>query len=319
MEKKIVESRNRMIFEIVRGFLISELEFQEILKKYKEGSLRFQDIANWVDDKGQSLLYNLKEKCHEIFRNSGIVSSRKKEWLLDLAIGSIFHEAMKIRENLYQLEVYRPKYLQYKLKAGKSEYEKNYLQRFERIILRAEQGVSEGMEETLSLFRDAKAQLLDVIKENSKNIFIIRYILENQPLLQRVYGPKKTKAIIGRMFKRGLLDAYLSVAKSYLKSEHYDLASSYFLKALKMAPERSEISFLFRFCLGMNAYYSNLYSKALSNFEKLLSIKSKKKKDYLKKVEEVCQKITNEMEDEKDLKVSHGAETIVERIKRYYN
>lgn len=319
MKNKMDESRNRMIFEIVRGFLLSELGFQEILKKYKEGHLRFQDIANWVDDKGQSLLYNLKENCHKTFRYSGVPSSRKKEWLLDLAIGSIFHEAMKIRENLYQLEVYRPKYLQYKRKAGESEYEKNYLQQFARIISKAEQGISEGMEEILSLFRDAVAQLVDVLKENSKNIFLIRFLLENQPILQKVYGSKKARVIIERMFKRGFLDAYLSVAKSYLKSEHYDLASSYFSKALKMAPKQSDILFLFCFCLGMKAYYNNLYSKALSCFEKLLPLKSKMKKDYLKKVEEVCQKITTEMEDEKDLKISHRAETLVDRIKRYYN
>ncbi len=307
-----------MIFEIVRGFLLSELGFQEILKKYRQGQLHFQDVANWVDDRGQSLLYNLKENCHNLFRHSGIVSSRKKEWLLDLAIGSIFHEAMKIRENLYQLDVYRPKYLQYKRRAGGSDYERNYLQQFARIITKAEQGISEGMEEILSLFRDATAQLIDVLKENSKNTFLIRYLLENQPLLRKVYGPQKARSIINRMFKRGFLDAYLSVAQSYLKSGHYDLASSYFSKALKMAPKQSDLLFLFCFCLGMKAYYNNLYSKALSCFEKLLPIKSKKKKDYLKKVEEVCQKITDEMEDEKDRKISHRAETLVDRIKRYY-
>ncbi|MGB9628318.1 MAG: hypothetical protein ACPL6D_06630 [Thermodesulfobacteriota bacterium] len=319
MTKKMDESRNRMILEIVREFLLSELGFQEIFKKYKEGRLRFQDIGNWVDDKGQSLLYNLKENCHKTFRYSNMVSSQKKEWLLDLAIGSIFHEAMKIRENLYQLEVYRPKYLQYKLKAGKTDYEKNYLKQFERIISRAEQGLSEGMEETHSLFRDATAQLVDVLKENSKNIFLIRFLLENQPLLQKVYGLKRARAIIERMFKRGFLDAYLLVAHSYLKSEHYDLASFYFSKALKMAPRQSELLFLYCFCLGMKAYYNNAYSKALSCFEKLLSIKSKRKKDDLKKVEEVCQRMTNEMEDEKDLRIFHRITYLVERIKRYYN
>ena len=319
MKKKMEESRNRMIFEIVRGFLLSALRFQEIFKKFKEGHLCFQDIASWVDDKGQSLLYNLKEECHKMFRYSGNLSSRKKEWVLDLAIGSIFHEAMKISENFYQLEVYRPKYLQYKRKAGESEYERNYLQQFERIISKAEQGISEGMEEILSLFRDGMAQLIDVLKENSKNIFLIRFLLENQPLFQKVYGSKKARAIIDQMFKRGFLDAYLFVAQSYLKSEHYDLASHYFSKALKMAPQQSDILFLFCFCLGMKAYYNNLYPKALSCFEKLLPIKSKMKKDYLKKIEEVCQNITGEMEDEKDLKTSHRAYSLVDRIKRYYN
>src|SRR3990172_2817201 len=124
MEKDTGESRNRNVLEIVRGLLLSEVAFQEIFRKYKEGHLRFSDIGNWVDDKGQSLLYNLKEQCHSFFRDRKESSLNRNEWLLDLVIGSIFHEAMKLRENLYQMEVYRPKYLEYESKAGKSPYEK---------------------------------------------------------------------------------------------------------------------------------------------------------------------------------------------------
>jgi len=44
---------------------------------------------------------------------------------------------MKLRENIYQMEVYRPRYLQFKSKMDKTayEYERNYLQQFERSSL----------------------------------------------------------------------------------------------------------------------------------------------------------------------------------------
>src|SRR4030066_1924394 len=148
MEKNFQVTRDRNILEIVRGLLLSEVAFQEIFKKYKEGRLRFSDIGIWGDDKGRRLLYNLKEQCHSLYRYKGKTPIHKNEWLLDLVIGSIFHEAMKLRENIYQMEVYRPKYLQYRLKVGKAVYEKDYLRQFERIISRARQGVAEGMEET---------------------------------------------------------------------------------------------------------------------------------------------------------------------------
>ena len=195
MEKETQGSRDRNILEMVRGLLLSEVAFREIYKKYKEGNLRFSDIGNWVDDKGQSLLYNLKEQCHSIFRYMGKGPLQKNEWLLDLAIGSIFHEAMKLRENIYQLEVYRPKYLQYKLKAGKSAYERDYLQQFERIISKAEQGVAEGMEETRSLFQDAMAQLTDFFKGSARNAFLVRFLLEHLVLLRKVYGSQGAKKI----------------------------------------------------------------------------------------------------------------------------
>lgn len=318
MKRKNQGTRDRNILEMVRSFLLSEVAFQEIFKKYKESDLRFSDIGNWVDDKGQSLLYDLKEQCHSLFRNMGKEPGHKNEWLLDLAIGSIFHEAMKLRENIYQMEVYRPKYLQYKLKVGKSAYEKDYLQQFERIISKAEQGVAEGMEETRSLFRDAMAQLVDFFKENSKNPFLVRFLLEHQTLLQRVYGSKRMREIFDLIFDKGLLDAYNLAGRSYLQSGHYDLSSLYFSKALKMDTHHRDLQFLLNFSLGMNAYYNNLYSKALSYFAKMIHPKSnvKGKKEYLRKVEEICQKVSSELKEGKGLRGARKASSLADQIKK---
>jgi len=71
-------TRDRKILEIVKGLLLSEVAFQEIFKKYKEGYLRFLDIGSWVDDKGHSLLYSVKEQCHAIFRYLKRVLSIKR-------------------------------------------------------------------------------------------------------------------------------------------------------------------------------------------------------------------------------------------------
>lgn len=85
MERKNHGSRDRNILAMVRGLLLSEIAFQEISKKYKEGQLRFSDIGNWVDDKGQSLLYDLKENVTPFFdRRKGallIKTSGSSIWL----------------------------------------------------------------------------------------------------------------------------------------------------------------------------------------------------------------------------------------------
>jgi tetratricopeptide (TPR) repeat protein len=318
VESKNQVNRERNILAMVRSLLLSEIVFQEIFKKYETGQLQFADIGNWVDDKGQSLLYDLKEKCHSLFRHRRKGPDNKNELLLDLAVGSIFHEAIKLRENIYQMEVYRPKYLQYKLGAGKSPYEKDYLQQFERIVSRAEQGVVEGMEETRSLFRDAMAQLVDFFKEKSKNPFLVRFILEHQSLFRKVYGSKRMKEIFDRIFKKGVLEAYDLAGRSYLQSGHYDLASVYFSKASKLDPHHREFQFLLNFSLGMNAYYNNLYSKALSHFAKLIHLKSKvrRKKEYLRRIEETCRKVSYELKEGRGLKGSRKASSLANHIKK---
>jgi len=321
MEKKSQVTRDRNILEIIRGLLLSEVAFQEIFEKHKEGRLHFSDIGIWVDDKGQSLLYNLKEQCHSLFRYQGKKPIHKNEWLLDLVIGSIFHEAMKLRENIYQMEVYQPKYLQYKSKVGKSDYEKDYLQLFERIILKARQGVAEGMEETRSLFQDAMAQLIDLFKEGAQNTFLVRFLLENLTLLQKVYGSKKAKEIFDLMFEKGFLDAYQVAGQSYLQSEHYDLSSNYFLMAQKMDPQNQGLQFLLNFSLGMHEYYRNAYPKSLSYFAKLIPLKwnGKLKKEYLKKVEEISNKICSELKEEKGPEGARKARSLADRIRKCYD
>jgi hypothetical protein len=317
MERKAQRIR-RKILEMIRGLFQAEIAFQEIFQKYKEGVLRFSDIERWVDDRGKSVLYLLKEQCHSLFRYMETGPFHKKEWLLDLVIGSIFHEAMKLRENIYQLEVYRPKYLQYHLKAGKTDYEKDYLMQFEKIILRADQGVIEGMEETRSLFQDAKEQLLDFFKAGVENPYLVRFLLEHQPLLEKVYGKKGKKEIFQQLFQNGFFDACRVAGQSYLDSEHYDLSSHYFLKTRKLHSRNPELQSLLMFSLGMDAYYRNDNTKALSRFLKLISLvpDGKFKKEYLRKAEEACHKMVSELKEEKRLKAAAKAQSIAEQLKR---
>ena len=120
------------------------------------------------------------------------------------------------------------------------------------------------------------------------------------------------------MFKRGFLHAYSLAGWSYLQSEHYDLSSLYFSKALKIDPRHPDLQFLLNFSLGMNAYYNNLYSKALSYFAKMIHPKSnvKGKKEYLRKVEEICQKVSSELKEGKGLRGARKASFLADQIKK---
>lgn len=315
-EKRIREDRN--LLEIVQGLLYCIVSFQEIFKKYREGRLRFLDIEAWVDDKGKSPLYNLKEQSHSFFRNRGKESIRKKEWLLDLLIGSIFHEAMKLRENVYQLECYRPRYLRYRRDIGKTAYEKNYSQQFERIFSKAGQGVLQGMSEIQSLFQDVMEQLVGLFKENSRNPYLIRFLLEHQPMLKKVYGSKMGKEWFDLIFENGLQEAYDRAGRSYLLSGHYDLASFHFSKALTSGPPHNELTFLHYFSLGMEAYYENTYAKALSFWENLLHLRLKRKfrRHYFRLLEEACHKMASELKEEGKIRLAQRVGHLADQIKK---
>ena len=320
MERMTQNTYDRNSLAIVRGLLLSEVAFQDIFRKYQKGQLRFSDIGHWVDDQGQSLLYKLKETCHRTFRNR-TKPLPKRQWLLDLAIGSIFHEAMKLRENIYQLEAYRPQYQQYRRRMGHSNYEKDYQQQFERIIARAEQGTIEGIEETRSLFRDAKAQLIDFFKENRDHPFLVRFLLEHESLLRKVYGARRAKEILTIMFPKGYLDAYQMAGRSYLHSGHHDLAAVYFSKAVRMDPKNRPLQFFKNFSDGMDAYYKNDSMKSLAHFSRLAQsgMKIRGRREHLRKAEEACRKISLELKEENRLKSSRKASALADQLKKRYD
>ncbi len=106
-----------------------------------------------------------------------------------------------------------------------------------------------------------------------------------------------------------------------MRSGHYDLSSNYFVKALEIDPHDGGLQFLLNFSLGMIEYYRNAYLKSLSYFSKVARAKldGKLKKEYLRKVEEVCKKIASDLKEEKGLKAAKEAGSLADRIRKCYD
>ena len=204
--------------EIVRDYLYSYIHFQTLYEKYKTHTLTFDDVEEFVTDKDPTVpLFNLKESCHMLFRYQEEEHCSDEEKLLDLAVGSIFHEAMKLRENLYQLEVYKPRYLQIQDSKETSDYERNLLQEFIKIGARTEKRLAESVKETKRLLRDTLNQLAHLLPRYKNNHALMRFLLRNKEFMQQAFGQRKGLKIIADMFPGGLAEAYAREGQGYLR------------------------------------------------------------------------------------------------------
>ncbi len=99
------------ILEILRDFVEVDRLVRGLARRHRAHGLRFPELAALIRDDESSVLFRLKERTHALFRGPGSAmrGSTHREALFDLAVGSLFHEAMKLRENLYQREVYGPR------------------------------------------------------------------------------------------------------------------------------------------------------------------------------------------------------------------
>jgi hypothetical protein len=298
------DKKNWIILEIVRDYLYAYIHFQSLYDQYKAQTLNFDDVEKFVTDKDPTLpLFNLKESCHMLFRYQGEEECSDEEKLLDLAVGSIFHEAMKIRENLYILEVYKPRYLQIQNSKESSDYKSNLLQEFIKIGLRTDKRLAESILETKRLLHDTLKQLAHLLPRYRDNPVLMRFLLRNKELLQQAFGKRKGLQVIADMYAGGLGEAYDVEGRGYLASEHYDLAAEFFNRALKYRIHDQVLQGLYLYARGMDGYYKNRYAATLRSFHKLLPLATalKNGKGYLEKVEEVCRKIGREYLEDKKL------------------
>jgi hypothetical protein len=226
---------------------------------FKEGHLYFSNIEEFVDDKSKSCLFRLKEMCHELFRNSDEASYKEK--LYDITVGYVFHEAMKLRENLYQLEFYRPNYD--KVSNQLTDTEKKIVREIEGLIKKAQSKLKEGIKEVKILTIELVGQLKDLIKLYRYNYLLPRFLFENEKTLVSIYGKKGLERILNDLYGEGRAALMLRAAKSYLESEYYDLARLIFKKISTIDKENKEALYLYLYSSAFHYYFKNRFSRSL--------------------------------------------------------
>lgn len=235
---------------------------------FRGGSLCFGDIEEFVDDRGKSCLFRLKEMCHELFRNSDAASYREK--LYDMTVGYIFHQAMILRENLYQLEYYKPR-----CDIDTDELttrEKKIFLEMEFLVKKTDKKLKEGFKETKLLMKELVEQLKDLIKLYKENYLLPRFMFEHEKTLTMMYGKKNFERLLNDMYKDGKKLLMFKAAHSYLESEYYETARNMFQKVACLDTGSKLALFLFMYSSAFFFYYKNRFAKAYRYVENALAL-----------------------------------------------
>ena len=98
------------VIDLIRDFLEAHRRLRAVAARHRSGELQFAEVQSLVGEGEGSVLYRLKERCHNLYRAVPVPQDEIGPGaLFDLAVGSLFHEAMKFREGFYQLSAYGPK------------------------------------------------------------------------------------------------------------------------------------------------------------------------------------------------------------------
>lgn len=287
--------KDRKIVELVRNFLLAVNTFRQLYEQHREKSLHFADMAKFVDDRGQSILFALKEISHSLFRqNSEQIS--EGEQLFDLLVGSIFHLSMKMREDLYQLEIYGPKYEVFLKKITHPASQEKLIFYFQKILSKTESVLKEEMEEVKGLIENLVAQFPDFLYYYRENGLLIRFFLEEPHLLEEVFGKNAVANFFLHLYGPEQFKPYLLAGESYFQGAFYGKARQAFLKALEKKPGDEALLFKICLCEGLEQFYSFAPLLALQSLEKCLTIAGQVDfpENYKNLIRKICLRIEEE-------------------------
>jgi len=310
-----MEKQRWLYITLLKEFFLCWVQFKRLYGKYRRGELRFSDVASFVDDKDPySPMYYLKELSHRLFRdrNDKVPSEGT---LLDLAIGSIFHEAMKLRENLYQMEVYRPSFEN--LEEDFSSSGKGLREEFLRIGKRAEKGVKEGMQEIRRLFNNTLEQIrLFMIRVGKGNPLFIRFIVKEEGLLRQAYGKRAFEGLMAELFPQGEMVQLKESAFVFMGSMYFSEASKLWERYLRVNPEDQDARFFNLYCRGYSAYLENRFFQAIRMWEKALEMMSgvEHLRGYVERIKEISHKIAREAFEHDRSKEAQKARLFLEKV-----
>ena len=252
-----MRAANPGLVDIARDFLDAHQRVRELFARHRSGELRFRELEDLVGEDRGSVLFRLKERCHASFRAEAgrPTHPMHREALFDLAVGSLFHEAMKFRENFYQREVYGPRVSA--LRSQASEGEAAIFEEFARIQEGVSARLEEGLVETEALLAQTLEQLRLLLEAHRDDPRVTRFLIDH---------PEKLKAAFERPFDEILTDlcgdpakAYELAGRSLLGSGYYTAAVSSLRAASERGGDATALARLISYALGMEAYLARDY------------------------------------------------------------
>jgi hypothetical protein len=249
------------LVEIVREFLLAHGLLRRVSERYRAGRLAFEEVGELVGDDERSVLFRLKERCHALFRGERGEGEIGPTALFDLAVGSLFHEAMKFRENFYQRSSYGPKVRA--LRRAVVRDESGLLTEFEKLIEAAGMRIDESLQELDTLLGQTTAQFRILLAAHREEGVLARVVTARSGELAEVLGTEP-EALLAELYGDAAA-AWSRAGHSFLASGFFSEAAAALRESARLGRGASENGHLLQFAEGMAAYLEGRYADTVAH------------------------------------------------------
>ena len=219
------------IRDLVDDFITTKIEFNKILKEYKKSStIPQKKMETWIGvERKKGQLWHLKDLSHKLFRNND-EKNNLYEHLFDWTIGSIFHEAIKLKEDTFQVNAYRP-LLEHAVENHKHDKKLSKIinEHFKQIE-KANIDIKKEIQNISELFTKAIEYLDEIFILHKDNKLLVKFLLDNQNPIEDIFSKGAQKNILANMFDNGKNEALLFTADIMRQSGWHKDSDKYLIK-----------------------------------------------------------------------------------------
>ncbi len=229
-----VQRHDFFVRNVFKEFYKSYSDFTAIYKEYLEsGLISFDQIEQLVgagEDRG---LWRLKDHCHQLWRAARLEFGPRNDFFLDWLIGSIFHEAMKLKENIYIISRYVPQVRDEIKGLHETHGGIGSPGEWQRFLSSANQEIPKQAENLAFLFGRAVYLLRAEVISQGENVLLLRYFFENPHVVKELWSESLSE-IFTDLFSGRPEQGYCLVGKSYLDGHWHQQALAAYSAALEL-------------------------------------------------------------------------------------
>ncbi|MDR0828226.1 MAG: hypothetical protein LBN33_10235 [Desulfovibrio sp.] len=180
-------------------------------------------------DKG--LLWRLKDQAHHLFRRK-TKENQSAGLLLDWTIGYIFHECLKLLENVHQDRYYAPKLVAF---AQTIPTNADLLAKFEIIRSETLNGIRREIQRISALMAHTRQLFCRYFAGRSDHLPLARFLHDQNDLVRRVFR-EDYEELIRSVYGEETELLYTQAARSLIESGRFAAASEALAAALQKSP-----------------------------------------------------------------------------------
>jgi hypothetical protein len=232
--------RNELLVDLLKNFCsIHQTLCRQFLIYRQENTINFEVLSDLLGhEMNQGRLWRLKDTAHLLLRQDD--DTPLCGVFIDWAIGYIFHECMKLKEDAYQIQKYVPWFKQVQNDTRFEAKDRSIGQRLFGLASQTSESIRREVNRIEYIMDECRLIFIHFLPEHRKNPLLARFIYDEEDIVRDVFQ-EQYAALLEAVYGDTPDDLYLLAAQSLREGGWLYRAQSAVDRGLELNPQREAI------------------------------------------------------------------------------